>query len=457
MTETCCMLDRKRLLDCSSPFPSFHARFDLIEFHFDSSAMASSPYARHEVDAAKARLAVAQRLAASSSEVFGVAAKTAGFAQLAANQLGTAGLGKTLFDSATKTMELAQAECLHLQKEVAESEKELLSVKQKWGLNVGREAPVTRKRRNENCDDLIEMFNGGSDNTHSDRAKKNKINTTDPVTNPFGTAGTNPTKGISFGSVPADLPTECFVFGANSAVGGSIPPTGKRNSANENSTSNVAQAPKAVLESRKILKASRNWTKNRTPSEVNIASNIFASVKLAPSTTTDVKTEEQSDTSGPVGGVSAKQSVAFAFTSSSNKNENGENVVVHPGHPDKARQEENNEEEVVYEVRARRFKRVGDEWKKYDAGDLCLYRHKSTSDCSMVMRNAALQVQFNVRIANGMKFHKVIKETEKGKSAFVRFAAVEDVSRGMDTFMLQVKPEFMDELYGTLEVMSKSK
>ena len=69
----------------------------------------------------------------------------------------------------------------------------------------------------------------------------------------------------------------------------------------------------------------------------------------------------------------------------------------------------------------------------------------------MVIYASTGQVKFNVQISKGMSFHEVAKETDGGKSTYVRFGAVVDASKGMETFMLQVKPDFLSELIERVE------
>jgi len=108
-------------------------------------------------------------------------------------------------------------------------------------------------------------------------------------------------------------------------------------------------------------------------------------------------------------------------------------------------------ETIMYEVRARRLKRVKNEWINCGAGPLRLYCHGR----SYTMRHNGGRALFNVTISEGMMFHKVIKDHAKGKSAYVRFAAVDDVDHEVKTFLLQVKPRFVHELHETLIKLAK--
>lgn len=123
------------------------------------------------------------------------------------------------------------------------------------------------------------------------------------------------------------------------------------------------------------------------------------------------------------------------------------------GKVDKVEQEDNTEEEILHEVRAKHLKFEDKKWKKFGAGVLRLYRHKTTSKHRMVIRNEIGKVQFNVAISKGMTFEKIIKDGKQGKATFAKFVAVEDASRGPEAFMLQVKPDCLDKLHDTLTRM----
>ena len=82
------------------------------------------------------------------------------------------------------------------------------------------------------------------------------------------------------------------------------------------------------------------------------------------------------------------------------------------------------------------------------------YRHKISNKHRLVIRNQIGKVQFNVGVSKGMMFDKVTKDGKKGKTAFVKFMAVEDASKGPEQFMLQVKPECLDSLHDILKSMA---
>jgi hypothetical protein len=136
-------------------------------------------------------------------------------------------------------------------------------------------------------------------------------------------------------------------------------------------------------------------------------------------------------------------------------NDDSEDPTSNPddGKVDKVEQEENTEEVILYEVRAKHMKFEDKTWKKFGAGILRLYRHKTTSKHRMVIRNEIGKVQFNVGISKGMTFDKIIKDGKQGKATFAKFMAVEDASKGPEAFMLQVKPDCLDKLHETLMKM----
>jgi hypothetical protein len=117
-------------------------------------------------------------------------------------------------------------------------------------------------------------------------------------------------------------------------------------------------------------------------------------------------------------------------------------------------QEENTDEVVLHNVRAKHMKYEDKQWKKYGAGMLRCYRHKVSNKHRLVIRNEIGKVQFNVGVSQGMMFDKIAKDGKKGKTAFVKFMAVEDASKGPEQFMLQVKPECLDSLHDVLKSMA---
>ena len=141
-----------------------------------------------------------------------------------------------------------------------------------------------------------------------------------------------------------------------------------------------------------------------------------------------------------------------ASSHGSNGNNGDDDPTSNPddGKIDKIEQEENTEETVLHEVRAKHVKMENGAWKKYGTGVLRVYKHNQTMKHRMVIRNEIGKVQFNVAIYDGMKFDKVIKDTKKGKSTYVSFSAVEDSEKGLESFMIQVKAEYLDKLFDAL-------
>lgn len=156
--------------------------------------------------------------------------------------------------------------------------------------------------------------------------------------------------------------------------------------------------------------------------------------------------------SAPKFSFGAPSSSSLASTATPAAASNNDDPTSNPddGKIDKIEHEENADEETLHEVRAKRMTLENNQWKKYGTGVLRLYRHKVSSKHRMVIRNEIGKVQFNVGVSKGMKFEKVVKDSKKGKVAYIKFVAVEDVSKGMESFMLQVKPDCVDDLHKIL-------
>lgn len=116
--------------------------------------------------------------------------------------------------------------------------------------------------------------------------------------------------------------------------------------------------------------------------------------------------------------------------------------------------EENEDEKVLYEVRARLIKMTDGKWTKLGVGVLRLYSNKKTEMKRMVLRNEVGKVMFNVAIGKGMKFIKSSQKTKKGEVWRVRFMAVEDEKEGAKQIMLNVKKEDVDEFHDKLEELA---
>jgi hypothetical protein len=150
------------------------------------------------------------------------------------------------------------------------------------------------------------------------------------------------------------------------------------------------------------------------------------------------------------------QTAPISHTAVSANNDDEDDPTSNPddGKIDTVIQEENTDEVVLHNVRAKHMKYEDKQWKKYGAGMLRCYRHKVSNKHRLVIRNEIGKVQFNVGVSQGMMFDKIAKDGKKGKTAFVKFMAVEDASKGPEQFMLQVKPECLDSLHDVLKSMA---
>jgi len=113
----------------------------------------------------------------------------------------------------------------------------------------------------------------------------------------------------------------------------------------------------------------------------------------------------------------------------------------------------NEEEEELYLCRAkyRKFIKAESIWKDFSAGKLRLCRHKTKKNHYLTLRNEYGSVQLNLAISKGMTFKKIPSK----KIGSVQFAAVKDSAIGLESFILVVRPEFLDKLHDTLVMMSK--
>ncbi len=149
------------------------------------------------------------------------------------------------------------------------------------------------------------------------------------------------------------------------------------------------------------------------------------------------------------GATSAAPSTSHSNTASNGNEEEEDDPTANPddGQVEFVEQKINLEEDILYEVRASSFKSVDGAWKKFTTGTLRVYGHKVTGKHRMVIRNEIGKELFNVAVAKGMKFHKIKNN--------VAFGAVEDAEKGRESFMVKVKPEFVDELHCLLENLVK--
>lgn len=116
--------------------------------------------------------------------------------------------------------------------------------------------------------------------------------------------------------------------------------------------------------------------------------------------------------------------------------------------------EENEDEKILHEVRARLIKMIDGKWNKLGVGVLRLYSNNKTEMKRMVLRNEVGKVMFNVAIGKGMQFKKSSQKTKKGEVWRVGFMAVEDEKEGAKQIMLNVKKEDVDEFHEKLEELA---
>ncbi|KAL9184647.1 hypothetical protein ACHAXT_012617 [Thalassiosira profunda] len=435
--------------------------------------MASNTKGSRDADDAARDLTDSLR-AGLASDILDAAAKTVGLAQLASKELGPM-LGKSLVDAATATMELAQAQLSAIQPKAggaargapsSEAKRDVFEPRapnprqaggQKGTNPQSNVGSVSKKRR---------TFDANGDSpSNLRRSKVGAREVAKPLPFLFGSTATSATAAssatatsFSFGNVRANLPNGTFVFGANAAVAVASTASsietpsfaGKRKNIDERSpVDGTKRAPPEALKSRQILKAARRFGKK--PSDVSVQSgkkkpSVFASVQLSPTPEAAASAEGKEERAN----VASKPAFSFAPPSATTPN-----ITGNDGKRDTAERGDYVEEEVLYEVRAGRRKKAGNLWKKYDAGNLRLYRNKQTSNYGMVIRDDLQQIKFHVEVAKGMRFDKEVKETEKGGTvAFVRFAAVADEEKGPEVFLLQVNPKNLDELHEKLEQMA---
>lgn len=167
-------------------------------------------------------------------------------------------------------------------------------------------------------------------------------------------------------------------------------------------------------------------------------------------------TSNNSAPSFSFGNIPPPSSTGSSFNDGTANNDDDPTSNPDDGKIEKVEQEENTDEEILTEVRAKPMKREksSGEWKKFGSGACRLYRHKTTSKHRLVIRNQIGKVQFNVAVSNKMEFNKEIKDTKKGKLAFVKFMGVMDASEGPVVIVLQVQPEKIDEFHSQLEGLS---
>lgn len=112
---------------------------------------------------------------------------------------------------------------------------------------------------------------------------------------------------------------------------------------------------------------------------------------------------------------------------------------------------EDEEELLLCRAKYRKYMKEDKTWKDFSAGKLRLFRHKTTQNCGLVLRNEYGSVQLNLAIGKGMAFEKRAGK----KSGNVQFAAVQDSAAGLELFAIAVKLESLDALHNSLEEMAK--
>mmetsp|Transcript_20328 Transcript_20328/g.44019 ORF Transcript_20328/g.44019 Transcript_20328/m.44019 type:complete len:338 (-) Transcript_20328:92-1105(-) len=133
--------------------------------------------------------------------------------------------------------------------------------------------------------------------------------------------------------------------------------------------------------------------------------------------------------------------------------------------------EVNDEEDVVFEVKARpycfcpndtdqdTFDGSSHAWTRSDAGTLRIYRHKITGKTRLVQRNRIGTVKLNVAIRDGMfcleKIQMVVqrKLRKPVEMSHVQFLAVADKERGVEYFRLKTSSVKVDILFQQLKDM----
>lgn len=160
------------------------------------------------------------------------------------------------------------------------------------------------------------------------------------------------------------------------------------------------------------------------------------------------------------GASSSAPSISHVQASSSgNDDDNGDedDPTSNPddGQVDYVEEKKYLEEDILHEVRATLFKKSAEKaWKKSTTGALRVLRHKATGKPRIVIRNQYGKLHLNVSLTEGMKFEKVEKNSAKGKLMYLTFIGLENESKGREFFMLQVRPESMNELHDLLESLT---
>lgn len=129
-----------------------------------------------------------------------------------------------------------------------------------------------------------------------------------------------------------------------------------------------------------------------------------------------------------------------------------EEGYVEIGKPDQVLKAINEDEEELYECRAKYRKKVDKEWKSFSAGLMRLTKSKSSGASQLVIRDFNVgKVQFNIGVSKGMDFKE--PQITKGK-ANILFYAVQDQKKGPELFALVVKAEEAGKLHGQLKAIT---
>lgn len=123
--------------------------------------------------------------------------------------------------------------------------------------------------------------------------------------------------------------------------------------------------------------------------------------------------------------------------------------------PEVALRESNNDEECLFEVKAKHFVLTGEGWKGRGSGTLRVYKNKLLANKKrLVIRNVVGKVQLNVSLANGMTFQKVVPK-RASKNASFQFHAKLEEGKEMTLIMISVAHDKIIALLNILETLTK--
>jgi len=154
-----------------------------------------------------------------------------------------------------------------------------------------------------------------------------------------------------------------------------------------------------------------------------------------------------SDASKPIIGVFTKEEPAQIPT---NATEESKTESLPEDKVPEAK-DSNTNEDCLLEIRAKKFKLVGEEWKDLGGGVVRLLQHKTKPSLKRIlMRNQIGKVQLNVAVGKKMKFERILK----AKTGFVRFVAKEEGSDNVSSLMIKTTKTDIDPLYNHLVEMA---